>query len=185
MHDFVCAVSDARGRPHRRLSRDTSTAMRVAATGATGHPRVRACARASERRGASTRARAMRSTGISMDDLKSNDKRRAVVEIDGVGPLLIQEFAGDVFAMSNKCPHLGLSMQGKTALLSATVEDGKVTCNAHGSAFDMKTGAPVGEWCPKLPSLPVVGKGYCGDAKPIATYAVSVDEATGAISVDA
>ena len=120
-----------------------------------------------------------------MRDLQANDKRRAVVDLDGVGAILLQEFAGDVYAVSNKCPHLGLSMQGKTPLLSATVANGNVTCPAHGSAFDLKTGAPVGEWCPSLPSLPVVGKKYCGDAKSIATYKVTVDEKTGAISVDA
>ena len=136
-------------------------------------------------RGTSATCRASRATGVTVRDLQANDKRRAVVDLDGVGAILLQEFAGDVYAVSNKCPHLGLSMQGKTPLLSATVANGNVTCPAHGSAFDLKTGAPVGEWCPSLPSLPVVGKKYCGDAKSIATYKVTVDEKTGAISVDA
>lgn len=61
--------------------------------------------------------------------------------------------------MSNKCPHLGLSMQGKTALLSAKVTpDCCVVCPAHNTAFSMETGEVKGEWCPGFPDLPFVGK---------------------------
>ena len=63
----------------------------------------------------------MKHTGVTQSDLESNDTRRAVVDVDGVGPVLLQEFMGDVYAVSNACPHMGLSMQGKTPLLSATV----------------------------------------------------------------
>ena len=139
--------------------------------------------RASARR-ARTRADALRDTGVTREGLRAAEKRRVVVELDGLGKVLIQEFAGDVYAVSNKCPHLGLSLQGKTPLLSATVEDGAIVCPAHGSAFDLKTGAAKGEWCPKLPALPVVGKKYCGEPTAIASYAVSVDE-SGAIKIDA
>jgi nitrite reductase/ring-hydroxylating ferredoxin subunit len=139
--------------------------------------------RASARRGR-TRADALRDTGVTREGLRAAEKRRVVVELDGLGKVLIQEFAGDVYAVSNKCPHLGLSLQGKTPLLSATVEDGAIVCPAHGSAFDLKTGAAKGEWCPKLPALPVVGKKYCGEPTAIASYAVSVDE-SGAIKIDA
>ena len=139
--------------------------------------------RASARR-VRTRADALRDTGVTREGLRAAEKRRVVVELDGLGKVLIQEFAGDVYAVSNKCPHLGLSLQGKTPLLSATVEDGAIVCPAHGSAFDLKTGAAKGEWCPKLPALPVVGKKYCGEPTAIASYAVSVDE-SGAIKIDA
>ena len=43
------------------------------------------------------------------------------MDVDGVGAVLLQEFMGDVYAVSNACPHMGLSMQGKTPLLSAEV----------------------------------------------------------------
>ncbi len=33
--------------------------------------------------------------------MESNDKRRAVVDVDGVRPVLLQEFMGDVYAVSN------------------------------------------------------------------------------------
>ena len=55
--------------------------------------------------------------------------------------------------MSNKCSHLGLSLQGKTALLQAGIKNGCVTCNAHGSTFNMADGAVVGTWCEKLPGF--------------------------------
>ena len=116
--------------------------------------------------------------------MRAAEKQRVVVDVDGVGKVLLQEFANDVYAVSNKCPHLGLSLQGKTPLLSATVSDGAIACPAHGSAFDLKTGEARGEWCPKLPALPVVGKKYCGEPTAIASYAVRVDE-SGAIKIDA
>jgi nitrite reductase/ring-hydroxylating ferredoxin subunit len=138
------------------------------------------------RRGATTTTAAMRTTGVTLKDLQAAEKKRVVIELDSVGKVLIQEFMGDVYAVSNKCPHLGLSLQGKTPLLSAKVnDDATIVCPAHQSAFDLKTGAPKGEWCPSLPELPIVGKSYCGEPKSIATYATSVDEATGAISIDA
>ena len=65
----------------------------------------------------------------------------------------------EYYAVANKCPHLGLSMQGKTPLLSAEMrDDGCIVCPAHKSAFKVTTGEPVGEWCPGLPTLPLVGK---------------------------
>ena len=136
------------------------------------------------RRARATRTNALRDTGVTRDGLRAAEKQRVVVDVDGVGKVLLQEFANDVYAVSNKCPHLGLSLQGKTPLLSATVSDGAIACPAHGSAFDLKTGEAKGEWCPKLPALPVVGKKYCGEPTAIASYAVSVDE-SGAIKIDA
>ena len=78
------------------------------------------------RRARATRTNALRDTGVTRDGLRAAEKQRVVVDVDGVGKVLLQEFANDVYAVSNKCPHLGLSLQGKTPLLSATVDDG--TC---------------------------------------------------------
>ena len=115
-----------------------------------------------------------------------NENKRAVVDVDGVGAVLLQEFMGDVYAVSNACPHMGLSMQGKTPLLSAKVGgECEITCPAHGSTFSMKDGTPRGEWCPKLPELPMVGKPFAGEPKGIPTYVVRVDETSGEIMVDA
>ena len=115
-------------------------------------------------------------------DLEANGGR-VVVELGG-GKILIQSFMGDVYAVSNRCPHLGLSMQGKTALLSAEMrDDGCIVCPAHKSAFKLDTGEPVGEWCPGLPSLPVVGKPLEGTPEPIPVFPVRVLEGSGVIEV--
>ena len=63
-------------------------------------------------------------SGVTLPDLKEKGGR-AVVELGG-GKILIQEFMNDLYAVSNKCPHLGLSMQGKTALLSADLRGRRV-----------------------------------------------------------
>jgi len=50
--------------------------------------------------------------------------------------------------------------------------------------FDLKTGANVGEWCPKVPTLPVIGKPMAGEPKPAEVYPVSVDENSGEIVLE-
>lgn len=106
---------------------------------------------------------------------------KAVVELGGAKILVAKE--GDaIYAASNRCSHLGISLQGKTPLLQATVANGCVTCSAHGTVFDLKDGGKVkGEWCPKLPNLPIVGKGP--KEKPLPVYPARVSEA-GMIEVD-
>ena len=91
--------------------------------------------------------------------------------------MLIQEVAGTVYAVSNKCSHLGLSMQGKTALLSAKLDCGNgkcsIICPAHGTAFDLASGAVQGEWCPGFPDLPFVGK--MKPPAPLPSYATKIE----------
>eukprot|EP01023_Acetabularia_acetabulum_P013898 TRINITY_DN1678_c0_g1_i2.p2 TRINITY_DN1678_c0_g1~~TRINITY_DN1678_c0_g1_i2.p2 ORF type:complete len:152 (-),score=34.32 TRINITY_DN1678_c0_g1_i2:175-630(-) len=98
---------------------------------------------------------------------------RAVVKVDG-NQILVQEFAGDIYAVSNRCTHLNLPLQGRTALLSAQVTDeGCVVCPAHGTAFDLKSGEVKGEWCPKF-NIPFIGK--LADEKPLPVYELRVTE---------
>jgi nitrite reductase/ring-hydroxylating ferredoxin subunit len=53
--------------------------------------------------------------------------------VDGVR-LLLTRVGGEVRAIENRCPHLGLSMaRGK-------VEGSVITCPWHGSSFDVCTG---------------------------------------------
>mmetsp|Transcript_26184 Transcript_26184/g.36156 ORF Transcript_26184/g.36156 Transcript_26184/m.36156 type:complete len:166 (-) Transcript_26184:92-589(-) len=100
---------------------------------------------------------------------------RVVVKTEEAGKILIQEFMGEIYAVSNKCPHLGLPLQGK--ILTAEVTDaGCLVCPAHKSAFDLKTGEPKGEWCPGMPELPFVGKPLTGDPVPLPTYEVRLTD---------
>ncbi|KAI3430278.1 hypothetical protein D9Q98_004874 [Chlorella vulgaris] len=119
-------------------------------------------------------------TGVKDFDLGSAGGKK-VVEIGGQR-ILLATANGEVKAVSNKCPHLGLPLVGKTALLQGEVANGCVTCPAHGSKFDLSTGEPVGEWIPKMPSLPFVGK--IGDTpKPLPTFEARVG-ASGEIEVN-
>lgn len=104
---------------------------------------------------------------------------KKVVEVNGQ-KILLASYEGSVYAVSNKCSHLGLPLVGKTALFQGEISDKCITCPAHGSKFDLATGQPVGEWCPKFPSLPLVGK--MGDKKPLPTFESRVDG--GAIEVN-
>eukprot|EP00887_Chlorella_sp_A99_P000375 scaffold13.g375.t1 len=81
---------------------------------------------------------------------------KKVVEL-GSQRVLVVEDGGSVYALSNKCSHLGLPLVGKTGLFQAEIKDGCVVCPAHGTAFNLATGAVKGEWCPGM-NLPIVGK---------------------------
>ncbi|KAG2425626.1 hypothetical protein HYH02_014998 [Chlamydomonas schloesseri] len=115
----------------------------------------------------------------STSQLKSAGGKQ-VVEVGGQKVLLL-DVNGEISAVSNKCSHLGLPIQGKTALFTAEVKDKCVICPAHGTAFDVKTGEVKGEWCPKLPNLPLVGKGP--GKKPLPVFQVRVSD-SGDIEVN-
>ncbi|GBF90316.1 rieske ferredoxin [Raphidocelis subcapitata] len=105
---------------------------------------------------------------------------KLVAELGGQRVLIVDD-GGSVYAVSNKCSHLGLPLQGKTALFTATIAQGCVVCPAHGTAFALDSGEVKGEWCPKFPQLPLVGK--LGDKKPLPTFGCRVSEA-GDVEVD-
>jgi hypothetical protein len=46
----------------------------------------------------------------------------------------------------------------------------------------MKTGNVVGEWCPSMPNLPIVGK-VNNDVKPLPVYTVRIDGDAVAVEV--
>lgn len=97
----------------------------------------------------------------------------------GGNRILLTELDGEVLAVSNKCTHLGLPLVGKTAFMQGKIADSCIVCPAHNTAFSLKTGEVVGEWCPSFPSLPIIGKGT--SPKPLPTYQVRVTD--GAIEV--
>ncbi|KAA8496708.1 Sulredoxin [Porphyridium purpureum] len=91
--------------------------------------------------------------------------------------VLIKELDGQLYAVSNKCSHLGLPIEGK--ILKAKFSDTCVTCAAHGSQFDIKTGEVV-EWCPTIPN-------WAGFAKakpaPLPTFPVRIS-GNGQVEID-
>ncbi|KAL4424709.1 hypothetical protein ABPG77_000052 [Micractinium sp. CCAP 211/92] len=121
------------------------------------------------------------STGVKDFELGQAGGKK-VVEVNGQR-ILLAAVDGSVKAVSNKCSHLGLPLVGKTPVFQAEVANGCVTCPAHGTKFDLSTGQPVGEWCPKMPNLPLVGK--IGDTpKPLPTFEARIAE-SGEIEVNA
>lgn len=73
---------------------------------------------------------------------------RQVVEVKGES-LLILQHREHVYAVSNACPHMGVSLKR-----GQITEEGEIVCPVHHSRFSLATGE-VKEWSPWPP---VVGK---------------------------
>ena len=69
------------------------------------------------------------------------------VKLDQLRILLIRE-KGEIFALENRCPHFGLSME------KGAISNGSITCPWHGSSFDVKTGANV-DWVNSVAGIPL------------------------------
>ena len=118
----------------------------------------------------------------SLSDLKAAPRQRLVADVNGQAVLVVLWEDESVYAVSNKCPHLNLSLVGTTELMQAEVKDKCVICPAHKTAFDLETGEVKGEWCPGMPDIPFVGK-INNDAKPLAVFASRVTD-DGVVEVD-
>ncbi len=70
----------------------------------------------------------------SLDTLKPGTAIKAV--IDGTPIAVVRESSGDVHALGDRCSH------GDISLSEGFVEDDTVECWAHGSKFDLNSGAP-------------------------------------------
>eukprot|EP00798_Chlamydomonas_sp_ICE-L_P003678 gene3678-13753_t len=99
---------------------------------------------------------------------------KKVVEVGGQ-KVLLASVDGSVYAVSNKCTHLGLPLVGKTAMFQGEIADKCIVCPTHKTAFDLATGEVKGEWCPGFPDLPLVGKVV--KTKPLPTFESRVSEA--------
>lgn len=124
-------------------------------------------------------ASAWTKVGTLADVKAANGK--LVVEVNGQRILLALD-GNQVRAVSNKCSHLGLPLVGKTPIFQAEVSNGCVTCPAHGTSFNLETGSVVGDWCPKMPSLPLVGKIGGDEPVPLPTFESRTDE-SGSIEI--
>jgi len=98
-----------------------------------------------------------------------------VVEVGGQR-VLLAESDGQIFAVSNKCSHLGLPLVGKTSMFQGKVSDKCIVCPVHNTAFDLATGAVKGKWCPSLPEAIAGGFGLT-PPKPLPTFQSRVTEA--------
>ena len=78
----------------------------------------------------------MKVQAARVDDIAEGTSK--CVKLDGLRILLVKE-KGEIFALENKCPHFGLSME------KGPISNGNITCPWHGSSFDVKTGVNV-DW---------------------------------------
>ncbi|MEA5509815.1 Rieske (2Fe-2S) protein [Crocosphaera sp. UHCC 0190] len=109
---------------------------------------------------------------IAADTLPTDS--RQVVKVGNYNLLLLNH-QGQLYAVSNTCPHMKISMKkGKIT------DDGAIVCPMHRSSFDLKTGA-VKEW---TPWPPLVGKalGMISQEKALPVFPIKAEE--GSIWVD-
>ena len=82
----------------------------------------------------------------SLEELKA--KGRLVVH--GVHrPILVIFDRGRVFALDNRCPHMGFPLE------RGSVEDGILTCHWHHARFDLQSGCTFDLWADDAPIFPV------------------------------
>ena len=82
----------------------------------------------------------------SLEELKI--KRRLVVH-GGHRPILVIYDRGRVFALDNRCPHMGFPLE------RGSVEDGILTCHWHHARFDLESGCTFDLWADDVPICPV------------------------------
>jgi 3-phenylpropionate/trans-cinnamate dioxygenase ferredoxin subunit len=103
---------------------------------------------------------------MQADELLPGEK--AIVEVNGNKVLLVN-YEGTIYALDNRCPHLGGSLG------DGILENEKIVCPRHGSKFDVRTGQNVGNAKIAFISIKV------GSAK---TYAVKIEDKNILIGVD-
>jgi nitrite reductase/ring-hydroxylating ferredoxin subunit len=64
-------------------------------------------------------------------------------------PILVVYDRGRVFALDNRCPHMGFPLE------RGSVEDGILTCHWHHARFDLESGCTFDLWADDIPSCPV------------------------------
>ena len=82
----------------------------------------------------------------SLEELKA--KGRFVVH-GGHRPILVILDRGRVFALDNRCPHMGFPLE------RGSVEDGILTCHWHHARFDLESGCAFDLWADDVPIFPI------------------------------
>lgn len=102
------------------------------------------------------------------DESELPDGERRVVEAAGT-KVLVMRHRGQLYAVNNSCPHMGLPLKG-----GRLTEDGAIVCPFHRSAFDLATG-DVKLWSPWPP---LAGRilGLVSREQSLAVYPVKVEE---------
>ena len=82
----------------------------------------------------------------SLDELQMD--RYRVLSAEGRTILVLYE-GGEVFALDNRCPHMGFPLS------RGTVSDGVLTCHWHHAKFDLAGGCTLDPFADDVPAFPV------------------------------
>jgi nitrite reductase/ring-hydroxylating ferredoxin subunit len=85
-------------------------------------------------------------------------------------PILLVYEGGHVFALDNRCPHMGFPLE------RGSIEDGILTCHWHHARFELASGCTFDLWADDVPTCPVEIRAD-GEiwVKPVFGYADPVD----------
>jgi nitrite reductase/ring-hydroxylating ferredoxin subunit len=82
----------------------------------------------------------------SLEELKAKGR---LVARGAHRPILVIFDRGRVFALDNRCPHMGFPLE------RGSVEDGILTCHWHHARFDLQSGCTFDLWADDAPIFPV------------------------------
>src|SRR5208283_4770181 len=82
----------------------------------------------------------------TLEDVKA---RGGIVVHGAHRPILVVYDRGRVFALDNRCPHMGFPLD------RGSVEDGILTCHWHHARFDLESGCTFDLWADDTPTCPV------------------------------
>ena len=82
----------------------------------------------------------------TLEELKA---KRMLVVHGSHRPILVVYDRGRVFALDNRCPHMGFPLE------RGSVEDGILTCHWHHARFDLASGYTFDLWADDVPICPV------------------------------
>jgi nitrite reductase/ring-hydroxylating ferredoxin subunit len=82
----------------------------------------------------------------SLEELKT---RGRLIVHGSHRPILVIYDRGHVFALDNRCPHMGFPLD------RGSVEDGILTCHWHHARFELQSGCTFDLWADDVPTCPV------------------------------
>jgi nitrite reductase/ring-hydroxylating ferredoxin subunit len=82
----------------------------------------------------------------SLEELKA---RGRLVLHGSHRPILVIYERGHVFALDNRCPHMGFPLE------RGSIEDGILTCHWHHARFDLESGCTFDLWADDVPTFPI------------------------------
>jgi nitrite reductase/ring-hydroxylating ferredoxin subunit len=83
---------------------------------------------------------------LAASELPEGDRRTVIV---GANTIVLFNSHGRLFAVDNRCPHMGFPLD------RGTVQDCILTCHWHHARFDLQTGGTFDQWADDLPVFPV------------------------------